>query len=257
VNFADLLLPDFGLYANEKEFVAAVLEDLSPFFHVQREVPGRYPTGEGVRLDAVLRPRDPDPWFDDEPVFGVEFKSPSAYNGLRDNVAQIRQVVDYTYCEFEGYGRLGIFLCPSPVLSYLRNAQHAAARYEERAAELSTIEHHREWTASLWSATRSGFTDAELEAEARTQLWKAKKRLRAIEDGARAEGFRSAAQREQRRFLDEAEFMVRVMGGFGVGDLMQYRSQGWALLRSGERLWSQSGGPVRRPCSLRPRFGSG
>ncbi|MFG2918893.1 hypothetical protein ACGF0D_39175 [Kitasatospora sp. NPDC048298] len=39
-------------------------------------MPGRYPGGEGVRLDAVLRPRDTSGWFDADPVFGVEFKHP-------------------------------------------------------------------------------------------------------------------------------------------------------------------------------------
>jgi hypothetical protein len=255
--FSDLLLPEFDLYANEKEFAAAVLGDLSSDFHIEREVPGRYPTGEGVRLDAVLRPRDPGPWFDDEPVFGVEFKSPSSYTSLRDDVSHIRQVVDYAYCEFEGYGRLGIFLCPSPVLGYLRTARQVVDQHENRVAEESTIKYHRESTARIWRATRHEFTSAELEAEARTQLWKAKKQRRAIEEGARAEGFRSLVQRDQHRLLDRAGFLSRVMGGFGIGELMQYRSLGWTLLRSGSKLWSQFGEPVRQPWSLRPRFGSG
>jgi len=29
---------------------------------------------------------------------------------------------------------------------------------------------------------------------------------------------------------------VRMIGGFGVGELMQYRSLGWTLARSGGRL---------------------
>jgi hypothetical protein len=193
VYFADLLLPEAGRYADEKDFAGAVLDDLSPYFHIQREVRGRFPTGQGVRLDAILRPRDPGPWFDDEPVFGVEFKSPRTYNGLGDDVAQIRQVVDYTYCEFEGYGRLGIFLCPSPVLSYLRRAQSIITQYADQVAKESTMEYHREWVESMWRGMGHEFTAAELEAEAKTRLWKTKKQRRAIEDGAQAEGFRSAA----------------------------------------------------------------
>lgn len=39
------------------------------------------------------------PRFDDDPVFGVEFKSVDAAGGYRDDVAAIRQAVDYSYCE--------------------------------------------------------------------------------------------------------------------------------------------------------------
>ena len=64
----------------------------------------------------------PGPWFDYAPVLGVEFKPVDAAAEHRDDVAAIRQAVDYSYCEFDGYGRLGVFLCPSPVLHYLRSA---------------------------------------------------------------------------------------------------------------------------------------
>ncbi|MFF4404909.1 hypothetical protein ACMATS_17980 [Streptoverticillium reticulum] len=256
MNYADLLLPEPGQYINEKQLADTVLGELRPHFHIQREVSGLYPTGKALRLDAVLRPRDPGPWFDDEPVFGVEFKLPSRANGYRDDAAQIRQAADYTYCEFDGYGRLGIFLCPSPVLGKLQSAQDVMTRHTNRVAEEGTIEYHRKWVASFWRASGHVFTDAELDAEARTARWKARKRLEAIEAGARAEGFSSATHREQHRLLDQAGFLVRMMGGFGVGELMLHRTFGWTLLRSGDRLWSQLGEPVRRPTSLRPRLGS-
>jgi hypothetical protein len=191
---------------------------------------------QGVRLDAVLRPRDPGPWFDDEPVFGVEFKLPS-YGGMKDDANHIRQAVDYSYCDFDGYGRIGIFLCPSPVVRYLRMARDVIDQYAARVVEEITIEYHRRWAASTLRATRSDFTDAELEHEAKKQLWKRQRQLRDIEAGAVAEGFRGgAAQRTQNVFLNEAGFLVRMIGGFGVGELMQYRSLGWTLARSGGRL---------------------
>jgi hypothetical protein len=184
-------------------------------------------------LDAVLRPRDPGPWFDD-----------------------VRQAVDYSYCDFDGYGRIGIFLCPSPVVRHLRMARDVIEQHAVRVAEEHTIEYHRRWVASTLRATRSDFTEAELEHEAKKQLWKRKRQLRDIEAGAVAEGFRGgAAQRTQNVFLNEARFLVRMIGGFGVGELMQYRSLGWTLARSGGRLWSQYGEPVRHPWRLRPKFG--
>ena len=256
VCYGDLLLPAVGVHGSEKQLADSVLGDLTPYFCVQREVPGRYPTGQAVRLDAVLQPRDPGPWFDDAPVLGVEFKSVDAAAGYRDDVAATRQAVDYSYCEFDGYGRLGIFLCPSPVLHYLRSANDVSARYAALAAEEGTIEYHRKMTAAIWRA--AGLTEAELAAKARASQWQAARSRRAIEAGARAEGFRSAAHREQGRLLGQAGFLVRMMGGFGVGELMQHRTLGWTLLRSGQRLWSQQEGPAaRRPVSLRPRLGSG
>lgn len=256
MNYADLLLPEPGEYVSEEQYADWVLGQLAPAFHICREVPGRYPTGESVRLDAVLRPRDPGSWFDDEPVFGVEFKRPVTGHAERDEAGQIRQAADYGYCEFTGYGRLGIFLCPSPAVAWLRDARDVCARFADRAAEENTIQYHLRWAELMRRGTGRPFAAAELEAEARTLRWKAKKRREVIETGARAEGFRGAAHREQRRLLDQAGFMVRMLGAFGVGELMQHRELGWTLLRSGERLWSQLGEPVRRPTSLRPRIGS-
>jgi hypothetical protein len=255
VNYADLTLPSPDSYADEKEFTVAALDDLSSCFHIQREVRGRFVTGEPLRLDAVLRPRDPSSWFDDQPVFGVEFKAPT-YGSLKEEASNIRQAVDYSYCEFGEYGRLSVFLCPSPVLNHLREARRAHAEYEQRAAEESSIEHQRRRVMMASRAVGQALTDAEIEADARTQVWKARKRLRVIEDGARAEGFRGVGHRRQEEILRQVGFMTRILGGLGVGELMQHRQLGWILLRSGERIWSQFGDPVRRPFSLRPRLGS-
>lgn len=253
--YTGLLLPEPGHYEDEKQLADSVLTQLASHFEIQREVPGRYPTGQKVRLDAVLRPLDPKPWYDDNPVFGVEFKS-GARGGDRDDAAALRQAVDYSYSEFEGYGRLGIFLCPSPAIEYLRRARDVIAGDARLAAEENTIEYHRRWAVMTLRATGSMPTDAKVEAEARKMRWQAMKRRQAIEAGARAEGFRGRAHRDQAHILHQAGFFIRVMGGFGVGELLQHRTLGWTLLRSGERLWSQSDGFVRRQTSLRPRLGS-
>lgn len=59
VYYGDLLLPAAGLHGSEKQFADSVLGDLAPYFCMQREVAGWHPTGQAVRLDAVLRPRVP------------------------------------------------------------------------------------------------------------------------------------------------------------------------------------------------------
>ena len=49
------------------------------------------------------------------PAFGIEFKNPRQDTGDRERHAWVAQAVGYVHCEWQGYGSLGIFLCPSPL----------------------------------------------------------------------------------------------------------------------------------------------
>jgi hypothetical protein len=96
--------------ANEKQFVGKVLGCLEPWFKIEREVHGVYPfLGTYARIDAVLRPLDPTGWFDAEPTFGIEFKQLGS--DTRDAMRLAAQSIDYTYVDWNGYGRIGIFMC--------------------------------------------------------------------------------------------------------------------------------------------------
>ncbi|MFJ7913099.1 hypothetical protein [Kitasatospora sp. NPDC096204] len=100
-----LVVPPTGRFANERELADHVLGRLDPHFHIEREVPGHYPGGEDVRLDAVLRPRDTSGWFDADLGFGVEFKHPEKITSFGEFGAQIAQASDYNHCTFDGHGR--------------------------------------------------------------------------------------------------------------------------------------------------------
>lgn len=103
-------------FANEAELAERVLAILEPHFEVEREVSGRHCSGRRLQVDAVLRPRDPSAWKDDSPAFGVEFKM--AHQGsfsTHEFTQWARQAVDYTHAEWNGYGPLYVFACPSPI----------------------------------------------------------------------------------------------------------------------------------------------
>jgi hypothetical protein len=101
-------------YRSEADLASAALGELGRYFTADREVRGVHCTGKRLRLDAVLRPRDPSGWFDPPPVFGVEFKNALAGSlDTRRFTSWAAQAVDYAHTDWEGYGRLMIFTCPA------------------------------------------------------------------------------------------------------------------------------------------------
>ncbi|OHV29065.1 hypothetical protein BBK14_34190 [Parafrankia soli] len=106
-----LPLPHFP---NEAALVEWALDQLDPWFVADREVPGTHCSNRRLRLDAVLRPRDPSGWRDDAPAFGVEFKIAAQRSFDTMNFTRwAAQALDYTHTDWDGYGRLWVFTCPS------------------------------------------------------------------------------------------------------------------------------------------------
>ncbi|WP_189956825.1 hypothetical protein [Streptomyces alanosinicus] len=108
-------------FADEAALAKAVLRRLAPWFHIQREVPGRHPTGRPCRIDAVLRPRDAQVWKNPQVALGVEFKSWDSHvadASRKDRIGWVAQAIDYPMVDWEGYGRLPVFMCPDP---FVRN----------------------------------------------------------------------------------------------------------------------------------------
>lgn len=95
--------------ASEREFTDKVLGCLEPWFKVEREVTGIHICGDRVRIDAVISPLNPSGFLDPDPAFGVEFKHEPG--SMRDRMAHAAQAADYTYVDWRGHGRLGIFMC--------------------------------------------------------------------------------------------------------------------------------------------------
>jgi hypothetical protein len=106
-----LPLPAFD---TEADLATWVLDKLGAWFVVHEEVQGRHWSGRRFRLDAALVPKDPAPWKDDCPAFGVEFKLADERSfDTRRFIAWAAQAVDYTETEWDDFGRLKIFGCPS------------------------------------------------------------------------------------------------------------------------------------------------
>ncbi|MFF0729294.1 hypothetical protein [Streptomyces sp. NPDC004134] len=104
-------------FADEATLAEAVLRRLAPWFHIQREVTGMHPTGRPCRIDAVLRPRDAHMWKNRQVALGVEFKSWESHVGnasRKDRIGWVAQSIDYSMADWNGYGRLPVFMCPDP-----------------------------------------------------------------------------------------------------------------------------------------------
>jgi hypothetical protein len=108
-------------YDTERAFVDAVLEELEPVFHIERQVRLTHWTGTRLVVDAVMRPREPEMWKDEDPVFAVEFKMPflfhtsDEWDSTRAFTAWAAQSVDYANSLWDGppQQRLRVFTCPS------------------------------------------------------------------------------------------------------------------------------------------------
>ncbi|MET8384284.1 hypothetical protein ABZV14_14915 [Streptosporangium canum] len=102
-------------FATERELADRVLERLEPWFVVRREVYGTHCFGARLRIDAMLRPRDAHAWRNPDVAFGVEFKVPRLADGLKTYAKWVAQAVDYTYVDWDGYGRRIVLTCPGVI----------------------------------------------------------------------------------------------------------------------------------------------
>jgi hypothetical protein len=254
---ATLILPEPGLFRTEQELCERVLGLLDHWYEIEREVTGRYWNGTRVRIDAVLRPRDPAPWADEQPAFGVEFKLPARDVGEGEYFQWAAQAVDYTHVEWHGCGRLQVFLCPSPALAVLRTAAQIAEGREWRrkfASDQEAERSQRYWAEIMPEAGR------ELSPEQRAldsrRWWRELGQGGGVAEAkARDEGFENAFERSVRQAIVTARSMMHLLGQLNVGELTPVHQHGWALLRAGHVLWSQEQG-VRNRWSLRPGLAS-
>jgi hypothetical protein len=249
------LLPKPGTFPDEKTLAAFVLGKLDQWFHIEEQVPGRYWTGEETRIDAVLRPRDPEGWHDEAPAFGVEFKNFAPYTSTGDRYGWVAQAVGYTHCRWQGYGRLGIFLCPSPLTWLLSRADEIATARERRISP-ETLEKERQRVREYGSRFHKEYSDAYVDREALLAHRRRLGELTYEQFTARADGYANADERDREHDLRMAGELTHLLGQLSVGELMPYEKIGWALMRSGTRLWSERDGPSRVPYGLLPRIGS-
>ncbi len=101
---------------NETELSTSLLRRLDPHFHVHREVHGTHFSGKSLRIDAVVVPRDSSQWKDQGVALGVEFKDVARLRGDTTNFTSwLAQCVDYGNTNWNGFGYLHVFACPSLV----------------------------------------------------------------------------------------------------------------------------------------------
>ncbi|MFE9725614.1 hypothetical protein ACFYQ5_18920 [Streptomyces sp. NPDC005794] len=249
------LLPRPGTFADEKALGAFVLGKLDQWFHIEEQVPGCYWTGEKTRIDAVLKPRDADGWHDAEPAVGIEFKNPTPDTGTGERYGWVAQAVGYTHCQWQGYDRLGIFLCPSP-LSWLLSRANQVATARQRRISPEALEEERHRVREYGRRFGKEYTDAYVDREALLEHRRRLADLAYEEFTARADGYANADEREREHDLRMAKELTHLLGQLSVGELMPYEDSGWTLTRSGVRLWSEREGVAKVPYKLRPRIGS-
>lgn len=94
------------------------LTDLEPHFHIEREITGSHFSGKRLRLDAVLKPKAASMWKREDVAFGIEFKDTDRFAKSYDtkNLTQwLAQCIDYANTNWDNFGYLYIFCCPSLV----------------------------------------------------------------------------------------------------------------------------------------------
>lgn len=244
-------LPEPGRFRNEKELADHVLAALSTWFDVEREVHGRSWTGESVRIDAIVQPKDLEGWHDETPALGIEFKMPGALTGYDE----IAQAVSYTHCRWDGYERVGVFLCPGPLSYFVERHREENARRQERLGP-EELERHRRDVRNYGLQFGKVYTDRHVEYEARKRHREALGDLRYEEFLARTEGFDNRAAHEDEVALRVRTEQINLIGHLGVGELMPYEGYGWTFSQSGKRIWSQNDGVTGVPWALGPRIGS-
>jgi hypothetical protein len=97
-------------FGSESELAGKVLERLEPWFHIQREITGLHCSGQELRVDAMIRPRDALQWRDPDVAFGIEFKIPEG--DVRSYTRWLAQTISYTHVDWRGYGRRIVLTCP-------------------------------------------------------------------------------------------------------------------------------------------------
>lgn len=118
-------------HRTEADLASVALAELDSYFTAEREVWGTHCTGARLRLDAVLQPRDSSGWFDQAPVFGVEFKNALAGSfDTRRFTSWAAQAVDYTHTKWGSYGYLTVFTCPPVSAVFTENTVYGVGAGE-------------------------------------------------------------------------------------------------------------------------------
>lgn len=143
----------------EHEFKQQWLDKLKPYFTIKEEVSGTHLSGQKLRIDAVIIPKDLSDWKNKEIAFGIEFKSPTKIDRLGNQLNFMKQCVDYSYTKFDSLGFIPILSCPQfeidevysndkslTTLRHFLNRFQVGELYEtHRGLSIIYAEHHFIW----------------------------------------------------------------------------------------------------------------
>jgi hypothetical protein len=120
----DHALPPGRPLCDERAVEERLYSRLEGDFVIKRQVRGRL-FGFPVRIDAVLTPRDPWNWkTGDDTALGIEVKDISMLaHDFRNIASWAAQCIDYSYSEWDDYGRIPIFTYPA-ISDYLQTEFH-------------------------------------------------------------------------------------------------------------------------------------
>lgn len=102
----------------ESSLSSLYIADLEPHFYIEREIKGNHFSGKRLRLDAVLKPKVTSGWKRENVAFGVEFKDTNRFAqdyNTKNLTKWLAQCIDYTNTDWDDFGYLYIFCCPSLV----------------------------------------------------------------------------------------------------------------------------------------------
>jgi hypothetical protein len=104
---------------NENDFARRILEILSPHFHIHKQIRGRHFSGKQMIIDAIVQPKNNWEWKNLEVALGIEFKDDLRIRGDTTNYTRwLAQCVDYSHTEWNTFGYIYIFACPSLIEGY-------------------------------------------------------------------------------------------------------------------------------------------
>lgn len=112
----------------EQEFGAEILARLEPHFHIAREVWGEHCSGQRLRIDAIVRPRQRELWKNPDIALGIEFKALDQLTTWKACCQWIGQCGDYAHANWDGFGKVWVFASPGLVA----HKHHAWERQNER-----------------------------------------------------------------------------------------------------------------------------
>lgn len=123
-NFVGLKSGECYEPSTEAELKRILVDMLSNSFVVHEEVPGLHCLGGHCSIDLVIEPRNKAGWKNPSAALGIELKN-ICPDSKTDYTHWIKQCIDYSHTNWNGFGYIPIFMGPGALGFYRgRGARH-------------------------------------------------------------------------------------------------------------------------------------